>query len=520
MRQRRTTARRPLLRSALVLTVTGVLVAACGGGGGPTTGGGPSDQLTIALPTAVQCLDPLCGGGKQEQALRSQVYLSLTEINPDLELVGQAAESWDNPSPTEWVFHLHDGITFESGGKLDAAQVKANFDRYLAPENASSNSNADLRRGVKSVAVVDPLTVRFDLNNPWTEFAQRLSTVTYLDTAWLRTGANATLTASADGPYRVVSFNPESEIVLETNPSYFGTKPAYGKVTYRVLPSASARLSAIQSGEADVVTGIDPQDMNVVESDSNLATGAVESTRSMYMWFNTSRAPFDKQEVRQALNYAVDKKAIIDSVMSGLTQPLQGQVLSKAYTGFDPNVAEYPFDQAKAKALLAQAGVPNGFDMTLSVPQGAYVGVDLIAQALAGQLGRIGVNVKVESMPFAAWQQTLMNGPEKAMDATLTGFASPDNENLQMLSYFASDYIMNHSDDPGFDAAYDKVRSATTNDQLVAATQAAMAQQHDWAQLLFLFPAPLTYAVNKSVDITIRPDEWLRANDAKPATAS
>nr|WP_232372660.1 ABC transporter substrate-binding protein [Acuticoccus mangrovi] len=487
---------------------------------GSTGGAAQANELTIGVPNAIPCLDPACNNSQYERSVKSQLHLALTSVNQDEQLVPQLATSWENPAPTEWVFTLRDGVTFENGTPITAETVKANFDRYRdrsATAKIAGSWLADIQSSVASIEAIDDSTVKFTLTRPWTEFAARLASLPIIDLTWVAEGNDATKGANASGPYRLVSFDPTSAIVLEANPAYYGEPPAYSKVTYRVLTSPAARLTAAQAHEVDVVLALDPQDLAALKGDSALKVGAVESSRNYFIWYNTSRPPFDNQDIRLALNYAVNKAAITGSLMDGMTSPSKGQVLNEPYPGFNTDLKPFSFDKAKAKELLASGGQPNGFKMTLSYPSGAYPGIDLIVQAVAAQLGDVGVNVDLQPMTLANWVSMLQGDASKATDATVAALAPADTQDVGMLKFFASSYTMNKSIDPKYDELFAALLKAETQEEHAKIVKELTQRQHDNAQLLFLFPTPLTYAINKSVDMKIPSNGMIRAYDASPA---
>jgi peptide/nickel transport system substrate-binding protein len=520
LKTNRTRSPRRCITGALVAAAAIALIAGCtsSGGSSPTSSGTAESRsgnsLTIALWAPVSSLDPTGYTLKQNTIIWSQVYSSLTRIAPNGKIVGNLAESWANPEPTKWIFYLHPNVKFQNGDPLNAGVVKANFERFINSPTAGANGYTALVSSVASVTATNATTLEVDLKAPWVEFPKYLDTINFVDTRVV-TSENPTTTVIASGPYKLVSFNPQSEIVLEANPSYFGPPPAYKHVTYLFIPSEEARLAAIKSGAVDITVDIDPVDMSQLADDSALTTGSVQSTRVMFALFNGDKPPFNKLAVREAFNYAIDKSAMTKSIYKGETSPSQGQILTSGYIGFNPQLQEFPYDPAKAKSLLAQAGYPHGFSMTLSIPNGAYVGLNTAAEAIAGQLGEVGINVKVLPIPQATWlQQWAETDPPD--DAGITAYQTPDTRT--MLSLFTPNELQQHTSDPAYTALVAKTDSAPNKSEFAALIEQAMQAQHNDAQLAYLWPLPLTYAYSKAISVQPQDNEnMLRADEIKPA---
>lgn len=473
-----------------------------------------ADTVRVAIPLAFRGLDPHEGvNPRAEVSLQSNLYSSLTRITPKLEVVGDLATSWENPDPKTWIFKLNPKAKFQSGTALDAAMVVSNFQRMFDPQFTFAS---DLKPVFDKVEAVDPTTVRITLKTPYPDFLRRLSYAYFLDTEWAKTH-NPKLESNASGPYILSKFDPESGATLTANPNYYGEAPAFKTAEMKVLGTPASRLQALQAGEIDVSMVIDPQDLKQLESNGNFKVGSIDSSRSVFLWFNTTKPPLDKQEVRQALNYAVNKDIITKALLQGLAKPLDGQVFSSVYEGHNPDLKAFPFDPAKAKDMLAKAGFPNGFTTDMSVPTGAYVAGDQIAQVVAGQLAQVGVKVTMNAMPMQTQTQQ-GNNAQTAAAMRFVGYAAYDMSSRGLLTFFRGAGASNQAKDPGFDKLYDAYLNAKDDAEGKALVKQITVRMNEFAPMLFLYAQPTTYAVAKNVDWVPRPDDWLRAFDMKPAS--
>jgi peptide/nickel transport system substrate-binding protein len=504
-----------LIAAALGLAAAVVLAGCSSSSGGSSTSA--AKTLTIAVPSAFGSLDPALGiNVRAELSLQSDLFSSLVQLNPKLQIVPDLATSWNQSSPTTWVFHLRSGAKFQNGDALDATDVVANFKRMETP-SVGSTELGDLKADLTSVTAPNATTVQFNLKAPYIDFLKRVSYIYYVDVPWVA-GHNPKLQANASGPYELVSFNPQTGATLKANPAYYGQQPAYPNVQLKVLATSQARVDALQAGSVDVATVLDPQSLPTLKGDSKLTAGAIPSARTIFMWFNTTKKPMDSQLVRQAINYAIDKNAIVKSVLGGSAEVLNGQVINSTYSNYDSSLQPYPYDPAKAKQLLAQAGYPNGFSTTMSVPTGSYLDGDLVSQAIQSQLKQVGINVKLDNEPLQTFIQQNLNA-KTADPIRFVGYASYDTSTRGMLAYFASTSSTNDSKDPAFDPLYNTYRGATTPAAATQAANAVLQEMYTFAPVAFLYSQPLTYAVSKTVSWVPRPDDWLRAFDMSPASS-
>jgi peptide/nickel transport system substrate-binding protein len=220
--------------------------------------------------------------------------------------------------------------------------------------------------------------------------------------------------------------------------------------------------------------------------------------------------------VRQALNYAVDKEGLIAALLEGLdVQPSQGQILTKEYFGFNPDLKPYPYDVDKAKELMDAAGVGN-VDVEFDVPSGTYLLGSEIAQAIGGQLEEVGVKAKVTEMPFSVYMDKYLKQKDLAQMAYITQ-AWPTLDADGLLTLFESGNQYAYWDNADFSKLLDQARSTLDSNKRLDLYKQATAIMREDAPLIFLFPQPATYATSKKVQWSARPDDWVRVWDMRPA---
>ncbi|HEY0189137.1 MAG TPA: ABC transporter substrate-binding protein [Cellulomonas sp.] len=509
-------------RSAALLVVAAALaLSACGsaddGASSGTSGtqSGSTDTLRIGLNRTIGSLDPGEGTeGNATGSLKVALYSSLLSIDGDGELVGDLATSWEQTAPTEWTFTIRTDATFSDGSELTAVEIKENFDRLLDPESTLYDAG-ELQPIIASAAAPDAETLVITTQDTYLRLPERLSTVYFVSPDYVADHNPATEVLGS-GPYVLESVDPENGAVLVANPDYYGDAPAYERVEYSVYASEATRVTAVQSGAVDFLSGIDPVDLDQFASSDVYTTNVVSSAWTINLRFNELKEGVSDVRVRQALNYAVDKEALIDAFLGGAVEPQAGQVLATGFETTNPDLSAYPYDPDKARELLAEAGYSDGLTLQLDYPEGSYLAVDSIVQAIAAQLEEVGVTLQLNPLTFANY----ITKTESDDEGTLVyqGWGGNYPVAAERLRLFASSHPNVRLGDEVYDAAVDAAASATTDEEEQTAVDEATQRFYDEAHALFLFPQPISYVISQDIDWTPRVEGWIRPQDFTPAT--
>lgn len=502
----------PAMAAAALLTLT-----ACGGGAGSGTAAAESrDTLVIGISRKLTAVDPAIGGSIDgDSTVARAIYSGLTYYDPGLELKGELAESWEQDSDTRWTFHLRSGVTWSDGTPLTAEQVKWNFDRHLAQGSKLSNAAA-VKAIITSVEAPDPQTVVITTNGPFIDLADRLAHFFIANPAFIDAHQGQQV-ALGTGPYVLDSIDLENGAKLSRNPAYYGPAPAWEHVEYRVLETEAARVQAAQAGEIDVAIQYEPASLELFANSDVYDTGNQWSSWNNTLRINENVKPLDDVRVRQALNYAIDKESLIRDVIGADITPLAGQVLAGPYDKVNPDLQAYPYDPAKARQLLAEAGYANGLTLELGLSTGTYVAQDPVSQVIAKQLGEVGVTLEITNQAFPNWVDRTRS-PEKAPALYYIGYTSGYRSPAERLRIYATSNSQTHYAQP--DTVYDelvgKLTVATTVGQQQELVNQATAHFREQAHLVFLWPQPLTYVVKKDLQWTPRPEHWLVPQEFSP----
>jgi peptide/nickel transport system substrate-binding protein len=333
-----------------------------------------------------------------------QIFDTLLRRNlKTLQLEGNLAESWRLLNDTTWQFKLRRGVTFHNGEPFDASAVKFSVERMLNPQQAAPGRTSIAT--IDRVEIVDPLTVNVITKTPFPLLPVRMSpghcgTVGIVPPKYVAQVGDAGFAVKpvGTGPYKLVEWVKDDRLVLEANKDYHRGAPAIDRLVFRPVPELTTRVAALLSGQADLVSDVPPDQVGKVKA-SGVARIEVSTLGGFIIMMKITNylmpGPWQDVRVRKAINHAIDMDTIIKTVLEGYGQVL-GVPLEKEAFGFNPNIKWYGYDPERAKALLREAGHPNGFEMTLHVPNRRYMNDIEVVQAMAQMLAKVGIKAKVE----------------------------------------------------------------------------------------------------------------------------
>ena len=359
---------------------------------------GYKDTITVGQGADVTSFDPHIGKETPAVAVTNHIFDTLVDTNPATgEVVPQIAEKWEVVSPTSYRFFIRKGLTFHNGEALDADDVKFSLDRAIA--SASVSYIVDF---IKEVKIEDQYTVLVTTKAPYGPTLRNLAVPFAAIVPKDYVSANPDILKTkpvGTGPYKFVSWTQNDNAKLEAFDQYYKGAPQTKNLIVKVIPEASQRTIALETGELDIVYDILVSDLKRVRENKNLTLLEAPSLTCFYISFNTRKAPFDNQLVRQAISMAIDRQLLVDTVNSGTGSAADEIIAPAVYGYYSTGVWEY--NPTKAKAMLAQAGYPNGFNATLWVNNNQSR-VEM-CQAIQEMLREIGITVKVEVMEFGTF---------------------------------------------------------------------------------------------------------------------
>lgn len=404
---------------AAIIVFLALFLPACSAGSTGTTGGGgqDSERLTVALTGEPDNLDfTTTSGSAIPQALMGNVYEGLVKIGQDGGIEPLLATSWDlSDDRRTYTFHLREGVTFSNGSPFNADAVKFSIEQVQS--DAWENGLKAKMDVVESVTAVDDTTVEVVLTKPSNAWLWDMGTL--VGTMFTPDGADD-LPASpiGTGPYTVQEWAKGDHLTLAARDGYWGEKPKTETVVLRYFSDAVATTNALSSGDVDVVQNLQaPELLQSFEANDEYRVIAGSSPGKVMLPMNNRVAPFDDPKVRQAVMYALDRKAIVDTAWAGYGTPAVAPVAET--DPYHENLDDmYPHDVAKAKKLLAEAGHPDGIDITLTVPTRPYA--TSVSEIVVSQLAEAGIRATIETAEFpAVWLRDVFKNHDYEMSVIL-----------------------------------------------------------------------------------------------------
>lgn len=434
--------------------------------------------LRVGIDQAVSVLHPLLSRVNPEYLAAELLYSGLTRLGTDMRAEADLATEWvPNEDLTVWTFTLRPDLKFHDGSPCTPADVVASINAILNPDLASPGRNNI--GPIESVAALDDGTIRFTLSTPYADFAEAMAysnariipaTVIEGDFEGLRSTANGT------GPFRLVSYEPDRLVVVERNPGYYDpARPYLDRIELRVLPDLGSQVSALLAGEIDMIQTLGPNEYMRLDGRGGVDVQRTPSGQFCNVNFGTKIAPFDDIRVRKALALTIDRDAMLDFMTEGFGTKGNDTPLNESYPFFEA-LPQREQNIEEAKALLAEAGFPDGFEAELIASDRPAVREQL-AVALREMAKPAGITINVNVMPHATYlDQVWTKG------AFYIGFYNmqPTPDGIFKL-LFTSDAAWNetHWDNPDFDVLIEKARTTTDTAERTALYTQAQQMMHD-----------------------------------------
>jgi peptide/nickel transport system substrate-binding protein len=378
-------------------------------------------DLSIALSADVTSIDPHYHNLTPNNNIAEHTFETLVTKTPQSTLKPGLAVSWRTLDDLTWEFKLRKGVKFHDGSDFTAQDVAFSIDRTGLVPNSPSPFTIYTKQITEKV-IVDPLTIRFKTAAPYPLMPNDMSTV-FIVSSKAAKGAstedfNSGKATIGTGPFKFVRYLKGDRVEFARNDAYWGDKAMWNKVTFRIVPSDPSRVAALLAGDVQAIEGVPTADRPRMTGMRELSVYRTVSHRLIYIHLDTNRdkspfvtdkagKPLDKNplkdvRVRRALSKAINRPGIVDRVMDGAAVP-SGQLMPEGMFGYVPALKTEAYDPEGAKKLLAEAGYPDGFGLTIHGPNDRYVNDEQICQAIAQMLSRIGIAMKVETLPSSVY---------------------------------------------------------------------------------------------------------------------
>jgi len=496
--------------------------------------------LRWAAQNDILTLDPHSQNHATTHAMMQYTYEGLVRYTRDYKIEPCLATSWDKISDTQFRFHLRQGVKFHDGSPFTADDVVFSFNRIKEPQG----TNQIYVAGINEVKKIDDHTVDLILSGPHPLLLQNIVDFRIMSKSWSEKNRSqhiqdyskreetfASRNTNGTGPYIIKGWEPDKRIVMTLNKSWWGRLD--GNVTdviYTPIKSDATRVSALLSGDVDLVTDLPTQDVDRLRKESNIKVLDGHEVRTIFIGLDQhndelkyssvkGKNPFKEVRVRKALNMAVDREAIRKVVMRGLSIPA-GIMIAPGVHGNTKDIdIVTKFDPAGAKKLLAEAGYPEGFEFTLDCPNNRYVNDEKICQALVSMWAKAGLRVKLNAMPFATYIPKLLNFDTSAY---MLGWGVPTFDGLYTLQSLVrtkttgadGSFNIGRISDQKLDEMIDALKVTTDVKKRDAILKEALEITRDQAYYVPLHHQMRPWAMKKNVSIAYSLDDRPQARFA------
>ncbi|TCP61660.1 peptide/nickel transport system substrate-binding protein [Rhodovulum bhavnagarense] len=431
-----------LTRRALIFAA--ITSLSLGGGDRPAAAQTPPGVLIVGQIAEPKSLDPAAVTAVNDFRILVNVYEGLVRYEPGtLEVAPALATDWAiSEEGTEYTFTLREGVTFHDGTPFNAETVKFNFDRMLNEDHPYHDTGpfplAFFFSAIAKTEVLDELTVKFTLNAPYAPFLSNLAYPTGLmvsPAAVEQHGADFGRNPAGTGPFTFVEWRSNEAVVIEKNPDYWGDPAGTEAVVFRPITDANTRVAEMLAGGIDMMVEVPPTALSRFQGD---AFKVVEQA-GPHLWFlilNAKEGPFADKRVRQAANYAINKRALVDDVLEGTAEIAAGPTPPAFAWAHNETLAPYPYDPERARALLDEAGIEEGTELTFYVTEGGSGMLDPIPMgtAIQADLNAVGFDVKIETYEWNTFLGEVNPGLEGKADMAEMAWMTNDPDTLPYLA--------------------------------------------------------------------------------------
>ncbi len=477
-------------------------------------------EIVIMQGVDANTLDPHMRNATPEFNVNVHIFdMALARNSETLEILPGMFSEWESVDELTWQFTLQEGATFHNGTPVTADSAVFTFERASQPTigEATTVQSLATQIGFESVSKIDDLTIEVKTSKPAAIFPDLLTSFEimpedyYADTT-AEGLAKVAQSPVGSGPYIFKEWVRDDHITLEANPDYWGTKPAVKTVIFRPVPELSARVVALQNEEANIIVNVAPDVAPQIESGDTTRLSTVTGGRNIFIGIRCDREPFNDVRVRQALNLGIDFDGIREALLNGY-----GERTRTIVNPPNENMAieAWPYDPERAKALLAEAGVPEGFEITMDAPSGRYIKDAEMAQAIAQGYEAIGLKVNLKVLEWSVYAGELLPSGDPD-DLFFLGLGSPFSGE-QELFYVHPDFSLNftfwqNDDYVAKFAELNKEVDVAKRKALMDEIQVIVQEECPW---VFLWHQVDLYGVSKDLEWSSRADERIDAATAQ-----
>ena len=502
-----------------------------------------AQELSIGLSTPVTTMDPHFHNLTPNNSIAKHIFETLVHQDDQQTLKPGLAESWRALDDTTWEIKLRKNVRWHDGTPFTAEDVLATLKRIPNVPNSPASFAIYTRPIAEAKAGGDAHTVIMKTRAPHPLLPNDLATIHIISAKMAGAATpdyNSGKAVNGTGPYKFGEYVSGDRVVLTANDKYWGPKPAFAKVRFRMITNSAARVAALLAGDVQMIEAVPTADIARLKKDARVALASTVSNRVIYLHMDSGRErnspfvtdaagkpmeanPLRDPRVRKAISKMIDRNAIASRIMEGEAKPA-GQFLPETFHGTSKRLAPEKYDPDGAKKLLAEAGYPNGFGLTLHTPNNRYINDEKIAQAVAQFLTRAGIPTKVDAMPSAVF---FSRGSKLEFSFLLAGWGAGTGENSSPLRSLVATFdraLGNGAANRGrfSDAGVDAMihTALTTIDDTKRGLMLAAAADKAIGELTGVIPLHYevsTWGVKKGLSYKARVDQYTLAHEVKPS---
>jgi peptide/nickel transport system substrate-binding protein len=510
--------RRTMLTTLLLLAVCGVLLPL------GMAAHAAKDRVVVAFGSNIPTLDPHMHSSRLAHIADYHLYDTLMYRSPkDGYKPGPGlATSLRSLNPTTWELKLRQGVKFHNGEPFNAEAVKFTLDRVLDPATKS------VTRGnftwIKEVKVVDEFTVQIVTAKPFPAAPEFLTLAYIVPPKYLKSVGDEEFSKKpvGTGPYKFVEWRKAEHLIVEANPDYWkdspkGT-PKIKTIVFRTIPETTTQIAELLSGGVDIIRNVPPDQIAVVKDSANARISATKILRVNSLLLDSagraSNTPLTNQKVREAIAHAINVDEMLKTILSGYAERTATGV-NPLHFGFDGSVKPYPYDPERAKKLLAEAGYPNGFEITFNTYSGTITSMDQMADAIGGYLAKVGIKAKRRHIEdVGLWTKSGQEGKLEGIQYYSWGSNSIFDADAILYALTYSKEPLSYTKDTALDQLLDDGRTQLDVKKRQEAYAKAQKLLHD---KVYWIPINVQYTiegVNKQLNYEAGSDEMMRVYSA------
>lgn len=469
-----------------------------------------AEELVVAVTPDPLQMSPWLPNSMTGFSIHYHVYEPTIYRDENMELIPVLAESFEQVSPETIEIKLRQGIKFHNGEELTSAAVKFSYENIIAEESQALWKS--MLSPIREVETPDDYTALVHTKEPNRALLRNLTLACIMsENIYNEIDGNWATKAIGTGPFKFVEYQPGSQVVLERNDDYWGEKPALKRIVFRIIVENGTRISSLKSGDVMMINNIPPDQVPSVEAESNLQVLSTPTARIIFCGMRNDRPVFQDVRVRQAVNYAVDKQAIVDGLFGGLTEAAAGPLAPMVFAAAT-DLGPWPYDPDKARQLLEESGNPNP-TVVFGTANGRYINDRQVGEAIAGYMSDVGFNVQFEAPEWGDYYADVYTNEKSKYDMHLLAWGVINMEpDYQLRDHFHSQWARRTAySNPEVDRLLDEAAQTFDDEEVIKLLHQAQALIWEDCPWVWLYFQPEIHGINRRLtNYGPRPDEYIR----------